>query len=87
MEITVRELKRVDKGSLRAMVDVEVGGLLVRGLHVIDNGQGAWIAWPAKKWIGRDGQARYTNIVEPRSRELRDAIAGEVLRAWREQPR
>jgi DNA-binding cell septation regulator SpoVG len=86
MEIKIREMKRLTKGSLRAMVDVEVGGLLVRGLHVIDNGKGAWIAWPSKKWIGRDGQVRYSNIVEPRTSELREAIAGEVMRAWREQP-
>ncbi len=87
MEIKVREIRKVkaEKGNLRAMVDIEIAGLIVRGLRVMNGDKGAWLAWPSKEWAGRDGQPHYTNIVEPISSQLREGIAAEVLRAWGEQ--
>lgn len=87
MEIKVREIRKVkvEKGSLRAMADIETAGLIIRGLKILDNGRGAWVSWPSQPWTGRDGAPHYTNVVEPASAEVRKAVTAAVLTAWADQ--
>lgn len=85
MDIKVREVRKVEKGRLQAMVDIQMGGLIVRGLRIMENGKGPWVAWPSQQWTGRDGSPRYTNLVEPVSAEIRKAVTAAVLAAWRDQ--
>lgn len=87
MEIKVREIRKVkaETGNLRAIADIETAGLIIRGLKILENARGAWIAWPSQAWTGRDGSPRYTNVVEPASAEVRKAVVAEVLRAWKSQ--
>jgi DNA-binding cell septation regulator SpoVG len=75
MEIWVRAVKTVDKGALKAIVDVEVAGLVIRGLRVLTGTKGPWIAWPSKEWTGRDGRAPLHE--RSRAGEYRGAEGGD----------
>lgn len=34
------------RGNLKAAVDIELVGLTIRGLRLIEDGKGPWVAWP-----------------------------------------
>ncbi len=81
MDVRVIDLRCVDGGrTLKATVDVEVAGLvIVRELKVIESSKGTFVVWPSRPWIAKDGQKHYSTIVEPVSRELREAVKEAVL--------
>ena len=84
MDIRVRDLRMIGKGNLKAVADVEVGPFSVRGLRIVENGRGPFVAWPEERWLTKDGQTRYTPIVEP-TREAHETVQRAVLAAYAEK--
>jgi len=75
-------MKLIDFGSLRALVDVQFEDMEVRGFKVIDNGEGPWVAMPAKE-IVRDGHKQFWNIVRFINDEAKQKFSDQVLDAYR----
>ena len=85
--VMVDEIKRIDKGSLRAFATVTVGGrLTIHSIRVIQEGQVAWVSMPqneVKSQVG--GKSKWFPIVEIHEQTLKQQISEAVLAAWRTQ--
>jgi DNA-binding cell septation regulator SpoVG len=81
--IRILKLSRRKAGTIRALVDVQVGRLLkIFGAKVVQQpGQKAWVAMPSKEWLGDDGRKRYTAVVELDG-ALKVAVESAILEAW-----
>jgi DNA-binding cell septation regulator SpoVG len=64
--IEILTLTAVSAGSLRAFASVQIGpALTVHKFRVIQQvGQRAWVSPPQERWEDREGQAKYTPLVE-----------------------
>jgi DNA-binding cell septation regulator SpoVG len=69
-------------GTIKAFVDVGVGGVTLRDCKVVmQDGQKSWVAMPSSSWTGSDGKVRWRQLVEL-SPALRDRVSEAVLEAW-----
>ena len=76
--VMVDEIKRIDKGSLRAFATVTVGGrLTIHSIRIIQlEGQVAWVSMPQIEVKSHDGgKSKYFPIVE-----IPDQISGRIHR-------
>jgi DNA-binding cell septation regulator SpoVG len=81
------EVKRVDFGSLKALVSVklEVPGIEIRGFKVIEqDGRDPWVSVPSRE-INREGQKEYYNIVRFADDDAKKKFNEEVLEAYNKQ--
>ena len=77
-------VKRVDFGSLKALVTVSIGGMEIRGFKVIDQGDGKpWVSSPSRE-ILKGGKKEYYNIVRFSDEEARKEFDEALLAAYRE---
>jgi hypothetical protein len=76
--ISVEALRPVaDKGSVKAFVDLRIGGITIKGTKIIrQDGQRPWLGMPGIKL-----DHGWQNIVEL-SKPLREAVTEVVLAAW-----
>jgi DNA-binding cell septation regulator SpoVG len=89
--VEVLTVRRVDKGTLRAVARVRLTGCIeIAGVRVLQEAGGdPWVAFPqvpARRRAdgGGSGWSRIVEVVEPAAAvELREA----VLAAWRTAPR
>jgi DNA-binding cell septation regulator SpoVG len=82
-EIRVVTIKAVNKGSLRALVDIGLGpSLIVREFRVIQQpGQRAWVSPPTREWQGTDGKRHFAPLVELAG-SLKERVEQTILQAW-----
>lgn len=72
----------VGKGNLLANVQIEIDDeLVIKGLKVIDSKNGKFVAMPNEK--GKDD--KYYDTVFPVTKEAREYITDEVLKAYEEE--
>ena len=66
-------------GKVKAMADVEFDGqLLVKGFKIVSSkGGGVFIGYPSKRLQG----GKYYELVKPLSKELKEEIREEILKA------
>jgi DNA-binding cell septation regulator SpoVG len=83
-DITVLELKPVEKGNLKAFVAIAVHGIVIRDCRIVQQpGQATWVSPPQQSYeIG--GEKKWKAIVEF-PKELRRPIEAAVLRAWQKE--
>lgn len=81
VDVRVKRLRVVEKGKLKAMVEIQIGELIIRGLKLIEGKGGLWVAWPQAHWRDMDGQWRYQDIVQS-TRETQEAVRDAVLKVW-----
>lgn len=75
-------IRLVDFGSLKALVNVQVADLEIRGFKVIDEGNGKpWISPPARE-IVREGRKEFYNIVRFPDREKRQEFDAWILQEY-----
>jgi len=69
-------------GQVKAMADVELEKeLLIKGFKVVvSKNKGVFVSYPSK----RIQRGRYVDVVIPLSKELKDEIREEILKAYRE---
>ena len=66
-QIQVSRIYKVDgDGKLRAFVDVALGGIVVKGLRVVDGNNGLFVSMPQHQ--GKDG--KWYNTVYPVNKEI-----------------
>lgn len=80
------EVKRVDFGSLKALVSVTIDGIVIRGFKVVnqDSKTGAWIAPPSRE-IKRNGKTEFYSIVRFVDDERKKKFNEEILEAYRKR--
>lgn len=81
MLITEVKIVIVDRNDLKAYASITIDDcFVVRGLKVIDTGQGCFVAMPNRK----DKKGDYKDIVFPIKNETRLYIEDSILQAYRE---
>jgi hypothetical protein len=80
--ISVEKIVRMDKGNLKAFAIVNVGGITIHDVRVIQQpGQDAWISGPQREWTDRDGNRKFSPIVQF-DEDLKKQIQVVVLNEW-----
>ena len=75
-------VKRVDFGSLKALVSVQLEEFEIRGFKVIDQGKGRpWVAPPSRE-IVREGRKEYYNIVRISDEDARNRFNNWILKNY-----
>jgi len=79
--IQVSRIYRIDGDSkLKAFVDVSLGGVIVKGLRVVDGSNGLFVSMPRHQ--GKDGN--WYNTVYPTTKEIQKQLSDLVLTAYKE---
>ncbi|MDD5156193.1 MAG: SpoVG family protein [Candidatus Omnitrophica bacterium] len=76
-----RIYKLEGESKLKAFVDISLGGLIVKGLRIMDGQNGLFVSMPRHQ--GKDG--RWYNTVYPATKEIQQELTHLVLAAYREQ--
>ncbi len=79
--VQVSRIYKVDGDSkLKAFVDVSFGGVIVKGLRVVDGINGLFVGMPQHQ--GKDG--KWYNTVESATKEIQKEINDLVLATYKE---
>jgi len=79
--IQVNRIYKVDGDSkLKAFVDVTWGGIILKGLRVVDGSNGLFVSMPRHQ--GKDG--KWYNTVYPTNKEIQKHLSDLVLAAYEE---
>ena len=84
-KIEVVAMKAVNKGALRAMVSVRLGGAILHDFKVIkQEGQAAWVAEPSQEYTDKQGAKKYRRTIEL-NESLKERVTAVVLDAWEKE--
>jgi len=79
--IQVSRIYRIGGDSkLKAFVDVSFGGVVVKGLRIVDGNNGLFVSMPRHQ--GKDG--KWYNTVYPATKEIQKHLSDLVLAAYQE---
>lgn len=79
--IEVSRIYKLDGGSkTKAFVDVSLGGIVVKGLRVVDGSNGLFVGMPRHQ--GKDG--KWYDTVYPATKEIKEELSSLVLAAYQE---
>jgi stage V sporulation protein G len=79
--IQVSRIYKIDGDSkLKAFVDVSFGGVIVKGLRIVNGSNGLFVSMPRHQ--GKDGQ--WYNTVYPSTKEIQKELSESVLAAYQE---
>ncbi len=79
--IQVSRIYKIDGDSkLKAFVDVSLGGIIVKGLRIVNGSNGLFVSMPRHQ--GKDG--RWYNTVYPTTKEIQQQLSDLVLAAYNE---
>jgi stage V sporulation protein G len=67
--------------KVKAFVDVLIGGIVVKGLRLIEGSKGLFLSMPREQ--GKDG--RWYNTVYPKSKQAQQELTATVLSAYSAQ--
>jgi len=83
VEIKVVEMKVLDgEKPLKAYASIQLGNWIIHDWRIIQQpGQRAWVSVPQSSYKGKDGKARYRNLITIPG-EWRQRIEEEILKAW-----
>ena len=80
-EIQVLRIKFLEKGTLKAVIDIQLGPLTIRGLRVVESGDRLWTAWPQDSFPTPEGFRRFVDIVQP-TKDVSDAVTEAIKAKW-----
>jgi DNA-binding cell septation regulator SpoVG len=80
-EIQVLKIKLFEKGTLKALVDIQLGPLTIRGLRVMESGDRLWTAWPQDSYRTQDGFRRFVDLVQP-TKDVGNAVNQAIKEKW-----
>jgi hypothetical protein len=83
--IVATNLRPIDKGSLKATVDLVVSRwhLAFRGCLWFSKDGKEWIAFPSKEWTNSDGDKKYSVLIEFTDRKTAERFQTAALAAMR----
>ena len=77
--ICVSRIYKVDGDTkLKAFVDVSFGGVVIKGLRIVNGSNGLFVGMPRHQ--GKDG--KWYNTVYPETKELKQQLSEAVLEAY-----
>src|SRR5262245_64558325 len=78
MNIRVEEIRKLERGSLRGLATVNVGGLIrISHIKIIrPEGKEPFIQMPHRSYLTNNGEKRYSNVID-----LPDDLTREVEKA------
>ncbi|MDD5432709.1 MAG: SpoVG family protein [Candidatus Omnitrophica bacterium] len=80
-EIQVSRIHKLDgESKTKAFVDISLGGIVVKGLRIVDGVNGLFVSMPRRQ--GKDG--KWYNTVYPVSKEMHQELSELVLAAYKE---
>lgn len=74
-------VKLVSFGQLRALVNVHIGEMEIRGFKVIDSDSSAWVAPPSRE-VTRNGKKEYFDIVRFQTPEAKQEFSAWILNEY-----
>jgi len=81
IKFEVSRIYKVDgESKLKAFVDISFGGLIIKGLRIVQGEKGLFLGMPQEQ--GKDG--RWYSIVCPASKEVHEELTQLVLAAYAE---
>jgi stage V sporulation protein G len=84
MEDATIQISRIHKvegdTKLRAFVDISLGGVIVKGLRIVQGANGLFLAMPRHQ--GKDG--KWYNTVFPSTKEIYQQLSEQALTAYQE---
>ena len=86
MEIRVIRLELVSGyGNVRAFVDVEYGGIVIRNIKVVQQkGYRPYVRLPEASFIGQDGKKKYVPVMKFADEETQEKFRKVILTAYKE---
>lgn len=79
--LQVSRIYKVDGDSkLKAFVDVSLGGIVVKGLRIVEGNNGLFVSMPRHQ--GKDG--KWYNTVYPATKDIQKQLSDLVLSAYQE---
>ena len=79
--IRVSRIYRFDGDTkLKAFVDISLGGIVVKGLRIVDGNKGLFVGMPRHQ--GKDG--KWYDTVYPTTKEIKEELNSLVLAAYQE---
>lgn len=79
--IQVSRIYRVDgDAKLKAFVDISLGGIVIKGLRIVDGSKGLFLSMP--KHQGKDG--KWYSTVYPVNKEVQQELTQIVMQAYQE---
>ncbi len=83
LTISIINIKKVDfNNAMRAFVDIDFGGIKVKGFKVMEGSKGLFVANPSQKGKGED--AKYYDTVYIANEEDRKLLNQRVIAAYME---
>jgi len=80
--IRVISVKLVQHATIKAVVDIQVGGVKIIGAKIIQQaGQKPWLALPAVEYLDAGGTRKFAPTMEL-SADLKRRVEAAVLQAW-----
>lgn len=81
--IDIFNLERLDKGNLKAFVDIKIGrSIRIYGFRVIQQpNQKPWVSPPQRSWQDPQGKTHYAPIIEVFD-ELKQEIEEAVMQSY-----
>lgn len=80
--ISIRNWKSFTSGALQGFFSVELpSGIRIHKCQLFEKNGKRWIGLPSEKFEGRDGQKKYTALVEFGNRDAADRFRDAVLSA------
>jgi stage V sporulation protein G len=81
-QVQISRIYKLDgESKLKAFVDISLGGLVVKGLRIVEGQNGLFVSMPRHQ--GKDG--RWYNTVYPTTKEVQKELTQLVLSAYDEQ--
>ncbi len=79
--IQVSRIYKIDGDTkLKAFVDISLGGVVVKGLRIVDGSNGLFVSMPQHQ--GKDG--KWYSTVYPTTKEIQKQLSDLVLAAYQE---
>ena len=78
-EIEVSRIHKLEgESKLKAFVDLSLGGVIIKGLRIVNGSSGLFVGMPRHQ--GKDG--KWYNTVYPATKEIQKQISELVLAAY-----
>ena len=86
MNIRVEEIRKLERGSLRGLATVNVGGfILISHIRIIQpEGKEAFIQMPQRSYQTNHGGRRYDNVIDLPD-DLRREVEKAILWFWNQE--
>ncbi len=85
MDIEISGIRKMDKGNLKAYVDVKFDDeIVVRDFRIIQQaGREPWVSMPVRAWVSQGGERFFAPLIEIDD-GLKMRVVDGILEAWRE---